>query len=129
MKFSHCGRLLATGGQDGVLRVWVVRDAFKFFNELRIKYNDGKLFLTSICHQHLQSFLIHFFKNFFVLKSKFMKWYNFSKVVRFNKRISMVIFKPLICLLNNSSSAAGKATLSMATPCDGQTAQVLKCFF
>lgn len=31
MKFSVCGRLLATAGQDRVLRIWVVRDAFPFF--------------------------------------------------------------------------------------------------
>lgn len=37
MKFSCCGRLLATAGQDKVLRVWVVRDAFQFF-QVRIFY-------------------------------------------------------------------------------------------
>lgn len=31
MKFSACGRLLATAGQDRVLRIWVLRDAYKFF--------------------------------------------------------------------------------------------------
>jgi hypothetical protein len=31
MKFSSCGRLLATAGQDRVLRVWVVRNAFTYF--------------------------------------------------------------------------------------------------
>ncbi|ESO05179.1 hypothetical protein HELRODRAFT_111180 [Helobdella robusta] len=41
MKFSHCGRLLATGGRDGVLRVWVVKDAYNVFNEMRMKYNDA----------------------------------------------------------------------------------------
>lgn len=31
MKFSGCGRLLATAGQDKVLRIWIVRYAFPFF--------------------------------------------------------------------------------------------------
>ncbi|PNE09436.1 hypothetical protein B7P43_G00138, partial [Cryptotermes secundus] len=31
MKFSSCGRLLATAGQDQVLRIWVVRNAFAYF--------------------------------------------------------------------------------------------------
>lgn len=37
MKFSHCGRLLASAGQDHVLRVWVLRDAFEHFSEIRRK--------------------------------------------------------------------------------------------
>lgn len=31
MKFSSCGRLLATAGQDKVLRIWVLKDAYPFF--------------------------------------------------------------------------------------------------
>lgn len=31
MKFSCCGRLLATAGQDKILRIWIVRDAYPFF--------------------------------------------------------------------------------------------------
>lgn len=31
MKFSSCGRLLATAGQDKVLRIWVLKDAYSFF--------------------------------------------------------------------------------------------------
>lgn len=31
MKFSSCGRLLATAGQDKILRIWIVRDAYTFF--------------------------------------------------------------------------------------------------
>ncbi|XP_072949797.1 WD repeat-containing protein 44 [Epargyreus clarus] len=38
-KFSVCGRLLATAGQDRLLRVWVTRDAYPMFQELRTKYN------------------------------------------------------------------------------------------
>lgn len=31
MKFSPCGQLLATAGQDRILRIWVLRDAYPFF--------------------------------------------------------------------------------------------------
>ncbi|XP_063906671.1 WD repeat-containing protein 44 isoform X2 [Zophobas morio] len=43
MKFSCCGRLLATAGQDKVLRIWIVRDAFPFFQDMRTKYNAEKV--------------------------------------------------------------------------------------
>ncbi|CAK9795885.1 WD repeat-containing protein 44 [Anthophora plagiata] len=43
MKFSVCGRLLATAGQDRVLRIWVLRDAFTYFQEMRAKYNAEKV--------------------------------------------------------------------------------------
>lgn len=43
MKFSSCGRLLATAGQDKILRVWVVRDAYNFFHDMRMKYNAEKV--------------------------------------------------------------------------------------
>ncbi|XP_014205246.1 WD repeat-containing protein 44 isoform X2 [Copidosoma floridanum] len=43
MKFSACGRLLATAGQDRVLRVWVLRDAYAFFQDMRTKYNAEKV--------------------------------------------------------------------------------------
>lgn len=39
MKFSSCGRLLATAGQDRVLRIWVLKDAYAFFQDMRTKYN------------------------------------------------------------------------------------------
>lgn len=39
MKFSSCGRLLATAGQDRVLRIWVLKDAYQFFLDMRTKYN------------------------------------------------------------------------------------------
>lgn len=35
MKFSSCGRLLATAGQDKVLRIWVLKDAYQFFQVRR----------------------------------------------------------------------------------------------
>ncbi|XP_047517932.1 WD repeat-containing protein 44 isoform X9 [Pieris napi] len=38
-KFSVCGRLLATAGQDRLLRVWVTRDAHHMFQDMRTKYN------------------------------------------------------------------------------------------
>ena len=43
MKFSICGRLLATAGQDRVLRVWVVYDAFQYFLDMRNKYNSEQV--------------------------------------------------------------------------------------
>ncbi|XP_053678148.1 uncharacterized protein LOC128728545 [Anopheles nili] len=39
MKFSSCGRLLATAGQDRVLCIWVLKDAYLFFQTMRTKYN------------------------------------------------------------------------------------------
>lgn len=39
MKFSPCGRMLATGGQDKYLRIWVLKDAFYYFEELIKKFN------------------------------------------------------------------------------------------
>jgi len=39
MKFSHCGRLLATGGQDNVLRIWVLRESYPYFDEMKQKFN------------------------------------------------------------------------------------------
>ncbi|CAK1541244.1 unnamed protein product [Leptosia nina] len=38
-KFSVCGRLLATAGQDRLLRIWVTRDAHHMFQDMRTKYN------------------------------------------------------------------------------------------
>ncbi|MEE6496619.1 hypothetical protein FKM82_002436, partial [Ascaphus truei] len=44
MKFSHCGRLLASAGQDNVVRIWVLKNAFDYFNNMRIKYNtEGRV--------------------------------------------------------------------------------------
>ncbi|XP_017287477.1 WD repeat-containing protein 44 isoform X2 [Kryptolebias marmoratus] len=44
MKFSHCGRLLATAGQDNIVRIWVLKTAFDYFNNMRIKYNtEGRV--------------------------------------------------------------------------------------
>uniref|UniRef100_A0A3Q3XG39 WD repeat-containing protein 44 n=1 Tax=Mola mola TaxID=94237 RepID=A0A3Q3XG39_MOLML len=44
MKFSHCGRLLASAGQDNVVRIWVLKIAFDYFNNMRLKYNtEGRV--------------------------------------------------------------------------------------
>lgn len=41
MRFSACGRLLATAGQDRVLRVWVLRDAAAYFSDMCTKYSTA----------------------------------------------------------------------------------------
>lgn len=41
-KFSLCGRLLATGGQDTVVRVWVLKESFSYFDDMRKKFNESK---------------------------------------------------------------------------------------
>ncbi|KAK7090866.1 hypothetical protein V1264_010610 [Littorina saxatilis] len=43
MKFSPCGKLLATGGQDGILRVWVLKSCFGYFEDIRRKYEDVRI--------------------------------------------------------------------------------------
>ncbi|XP_043224187.1 WD repeat-containing protein 44-like isoform X2 [Amphibalanus amphitrite] len=43
MKFSACGRLLATAGQDHVLRVWVLKSAYHYFCDMRTKYSAEKV--------------------------------------------------------------------------------------
>ena len=45
MKFSPCGRLLATGGQDNTLRIWVLKSAYYYFNDMRQKYADGQYWI------------------------------------------------------------------------------------
>ncbi|XP_033638178.1 WD repeat-containing protein 44-like [Asterias rubens] len=40
MKFSPCGRLLATAGQDRMLRVWVLKDHYKYFDDMRQRYSN-----------------------------------------------------------------------------------------
>uniref|UniRef100_A0ABM0MX39 WD repeat-containing protein 44 n=1 Tax=Saccoglossus kowalevskii TaxID=10224 RepID=A0ABM0MX39_SACKO len=40
MKFSYCGRLLATAGQDTILRIWVLKDNYSYFDDMRQKYNS-----------------------------------------------------------------------------------------
>ena len=38
MKFSLCGRMLATAGQDCILRIWVVKDKYQYFHDMRRRY-------------------------------------------------------------------------------------------
>ncbi|CAH1183885.1 unnamed protein product [Phaedon cochleariae] len=63
MKFSGCGRLLATAGQDKILRIWIVRDAFPFFQDMRTKYNAEKVSPTpsqeSLASHHSTDQSIH----------------------------------------------------------------------
>ncbi len=40
MRFSRCGQLLATAGQDTTIRIWVVKDAYKQFRDMRSRYNS-----------------------------------------------------------------------------------------
>ena len=39
MKFSQCGQLLATAGQDTILRIWVLKNSYSYFDEMRNRYN------------------------------------------------------------------------------------------
>lgn len=39
MRFSHCGQLLATAGQDTVLRIWVLKSSYNYFKDMRNRYN------------------------------------------------------------------------------------------
>ncbi|TKR71774.1 hypothetical protein L596_019318 [Steinernema carpocapsae] len=38
IKFSLCGRLMATAGQDNIIRVWVLRDQLNYFVRMRDRY-------------------------------------------------------------------------------------------
>ncbi len=39
MKFSQCGQLLATAGQDKNIKIWVVKDSYDHFKDMRARYN------------------------------------------------------------------------------------------
>ncbi|KAK3724341.1 hypothetical protein QZH41_010850 [Actinostola sp. cb2023] len=39
VKFSVCGRLMATAGQDHMVRVWVLKENEEYFEEMRKKYS------------------------------------------------------------------------------------------
>ena len=41
MKFSQCGQLLATTGQDTVLRIWVLRSAYNYFKVRNDRQGQG----------------------------------------------------------------------------------------
>jgi len=55
MKFSHCGRLLATGGQDNVLRIWVLRESYPYFDEMKQKFSADNRQSPSPSHDSLAS--------------------------------------------------------------------------
>lgn len=38
MKFSLCGRLMASAGQDCILRIWVLKDKYSYFHDMRRRY-------------------------------------------------------------------------------------------
>ncbi|CAI4225467.1 unnamed protein product [Auanema sp. JU1783] len=40
IRFSVCGRLIATAGQDAIIRVWAVRSHIKYFQEMRDRYQQ-----------------------------------------------------------------------------------------
>ena len=42
MKFSKCGRLLATAGRDKVVNMWVLRTALPHFQQKREHQNPGE---------------------------------------------------------------------------------------
>ncbi|XP_056006107.1 WD repeat-containing protein 44-like isoform X2 [Ostrea edulis] len=54
MKFSPCGKLLATGGQDNMLRIWVLKAAYPHFDDMRTKYADVRVSPTH-SHESLNS--------------------------------------------------------------------------
>ncbi|XP_062570560.1 WD repeat-containing protein 44-like isoform X3 [Saccostrea cucullata] len=54
MKFSPCGKLLATGGQDNMLRIWVLKAAYPHFDDMRTKYADVRVSPTP-SHESLNS--------------------------------------------------------------------------
>jgi len=55
MKFSHCGRLLATGGQDNILRIWVLRESYPYFDEMKQKFSADNRQSPSPSHDSLAS--------------------------------------------------------------------------
>uniref|UniRef100_A0A2C9JF22 WD repeat-containing protein 44 n=1 Tax=Biomphalaria glabrata TaxID=6526 RepID=A0A2C9JF22_BIOGL len=54
MKFSPCGKLLATGGQDSILRIWVLKSTYSYFEDFRQKYADMRL-SPAVSHDSLNS--------------------------------------------------------------------------
>ncbi|XP_077987647.1 WD repeat-containing protein 44-like [Glandiceps talaboti] len=55
MKFSFCGRLLATAGQDTILRIWVLKDHYSYFDDMRQRYNSEKRVSPSPSQESINS--------------------------------------------------------------------------
>jgi len=44
MKFSSCGKLLASAGKDQIIRIWVLKSYYDYFNELTKNKKDSLVF-------------------------------------------------------------------------------------
>ncbi|XP_074658435.1 WD repeat-containing protein 44-like isoform X2 [Tubulanus polymorphus] len=55
MKFSPCGQLLAVGGQDNILRIWVLKEAFNTFENIRLQYSEATKISPSPSSESLTS--------------------------------------------------------------------------
>nr|XP_040567138.1 LOW QUALITY PROTEIN: WD repeat-containing protein 44-like [Lepeophtheirus salmonis] len=42
MRFSLCGQLLATAGQDKVLKIWALKNSLSYFKDMRTRYSKEK---------------------------------------------------------------------------------------
>ena len=51
MRFSHCGQLLATAGQDKNIMIWVVKDSYDHFkgNDTRVDLQFRQFWLVVGC--------------------------------------------------------------------------------
>ena len=58
MRFSQCGQLLATAGQDKELRIWVLKSSYNHFKVRKIFWSFFYNFLVYICLRYSSSILI-----------------------------------------------------------------------
>uniref|UniRef100_A0A914LXY7 WD repeat-containing protein 44 n=1 Tax=Meloidogyne incognita TaxID=6306 RepID=A0A914LXY7_MELIC len=64
IKFSDCGRLLATAGQDRNVRVWVLRSQLDYFSSLRERYgHEVADNLDYSAMQHIGNMRSEFYEN------------------------------------------------------------------
>ncbi|GMR32369.1 hypothetical protein PMAYCL1PPCAC_02564 [Pristionchus mayeri] len=56
VKFSICGRLMATAGHDTIIRVWCVRSGLSFFNNMRAKYQQKRGSAASSTNTSFEAF-------------------------------------------------------------------------
>ncbi|KAJ7382027.1 WD repeat-containing protein 44 [Desmophyllum pertusum] len=56
IKFTLCGRLMATAGQDHMVRVWVLKESQSYFEEMRAKYSKTGDNSTSDQETHSDEF-------------------------------------------------------------------------